>query len=241
MQRLGKLLTTSIGKKMIMALTGLALVGFLIVHLLGNLTLFVSDEAFADYAAVYEHNAGLVYLAEVGLIVVFLVHVGLALRTSQENREAKHSRYAIRASMGKKTTGSSSMLITGAIIGVFIIIHLLDFRLDSEKSADRLATMVRERLTEPVGITIYLVGVIAVGIHVSHAFKSAFQTLGLNHPKYNPLIHWTGLALSLVLGLGFAAFPVLIGAPAEAETAAVEAPALQPSSTDAALEGELAR
>ncbi len=240
MHRLGKLLNSSIGQKSIMALTGLALVGFLIAHLAGNLLIFVGDQTFNDYALALESNKALLYTAEVGLGAVFLVHIALALRISLQNREAKAQRYAIRASMGKKTPGSSSMLVTGAIIAVFLVIHLMDFRLSPDKDAGSLAEMVRARLTTPAGIAIYLVGIVAVGLHLSHAVRSALQTLGVNHPKYNPALRWAGLGLSLVLSLGFASFPVLLGPPAEAETAAGVPHSLEPRERPLfpALEGD---
>jgi len=217
-----QLLTTSIGKKAIMALTGLGLLVFLIVHLVGNLLLFVGDDAFNHYAQKYEDNAGIVYVIEAGLLLVFVVHIGLALRTAMENREARGKRYAIRRTTGRQTPGSASMIVTGVIIGVFLVIHLLDFRLHPDKSAEHMAQMVRDRLTQPVGIAIYLVGVLAVGLHLSHAIRSAFQTLGLSHPRYDPAIQMGGLGLSLVLCLGFAAFPVLLGPPADPEVGAVQ-------------------
>jgi len=195
-----------------MAITGLGLIGFLIGHLAGNLTLFADDsgEAFNDYAHMLESNPALPVI-ELGLFAFLIIHIAMALRVSKENRDARAKGYSLRASMGKRTLGSGSMLVTGLIIGVFLVIHMIDFRIPNwAGEVDDLAALVKERMASPVGAGIYFVGVVAVGIHVSHAFKSAFQTLGLTHSKYTPLIERVGLALAILLFIGFAAFPILL-------------------------------
>lgn len=210
---LGRFLSSSIGKKSLMALSGLSLVGFLVAHLLGNLSLFAGNEAFNEYAQKLEDLGPLLMVAEVGLLVLFIVHMGLALRTSKENREARDSRYQMRGTHGKSTFASRTMLITGLIIGVFLVIHIIDFRvakaLDS-KSVEDLAVGVRNRLGSPLGAFIYLVGITALGVHLRHAISSALQTLGVNHPKYNDLIRMVGIGLAAILALGFASFPIYL-------------------------------
>lgn len=231
LDRLRTFLSSSLGQKSLMALTGLALVGFLVAHLAGNLLIFAGDEKFNAYAVALESQGALLYVAEIGLTAVFVVHIALALRTSAQNREARKSRYAIRQTMGRATAGSRSMLVTGAIIGVFLVVHLLDFRLSPEKNAEQLAQMVRARLTEPTGITLYLIGVAAVGLHVSHAVQSALHTLGLHHSRYVALVRNTSIGLALVFFVGFAAFPVFLTAPepsTEAGLEQVESPTVEP-------------
>ena len=223
LNRLRTFLSSSIGQKSLMALTGLALVGFLVAHLAGNLLIFAGDDKFNAYAAALESQGALLYVAEAGLTVLFVVHLALALKTSAQNREARKSRYAIRQTMGRATAGSRSMLVTGSIIGVFLVIHLIDFRLSPEKNAEHLAEMVRARLTEPAGVAIYLVGVAAVGLHLSHAIQSSLQTLGLHHPRYVSLVRNTSIGLGLLFFAGFASFPVLLSAPEPATEAGIEA------------------
>jgi len=222
LNRLRTFLSSSIGQKSLMALTGIALVGFLVAHLAGNLLLFADDEKFNAYAVALESQGALLYVAEIGLAALFVVHIALALRTASRNREARQSRYAIRRTMGRATAGSRTMLVTGVIIGVFLVVHLLDFRLSPEKNAEHLAAMVRERLDEPSGIALYVVGVAAVGLHVSHAFRSALHTLGLHHPRYVTPIRNVSIALALVFFVGFASFPVLLSGPEPAEEAVLE-------------------
>lgn len=208
----GRFLSSSIGKKTLMALTGLGLIGFLVVHLAGNLTLYADDsgEAFNHYAEVLESNP-LLPFAEIGLLVLIVAHIGLGLLVSRENREARSDGYRIRSTKGRKTFASASMLATGLIIGLFIAVHVADFRvpkLFGDESVDDLAAAVKRRLGTPFGAGVYLLGVSALGIHLSHAFKSAFQTLGVNHPRYSPLIGKISLGLAVLLFLGFASFPI---------------------------------
>lgn len=193
-----------------MSITGLMLVGFLVAHLAGNLLIFkdADGSAFNAYAHVLETNP-LLPVAEGGLIVLFVVHLYLAFRVTMDNREARKNRYAVNASLGERSLASSSMFISGAIILAFVIVHLLDFRF-KERAADGLAAMLVRRLSEPVGAAVYLAGVLALGLHLSHAVRSALQTLGLNHPRFNGLIQKGAPLLAGLLFLGFACFPVLL-------------------------------
>ncbi len=209
-QRIGQFLGSTIGKKIAMSLSGLMLTGFLIAHLAGNLLFFKDGEhaAFDSYAHALEGNP-LLPLAEVGLLVLFLTHLFLAFLTTRANREARKTRYAVQTSRGERTIASSSMLITGLIVLAFVVVHLLDFRL-RERAVDGLAGMLARRLSEPVGAGIYFIGVAALGLHLSHALRSALQSIGANHPRFNAAIQRGGLLLAIVLFLGFAAFPVVL-------------------------------
>ena len=212
---LARFLSSSIGKKTLMALSGLALIGFLFVHLAGNLSLYADADgtAFNAYADKLESFGPLLNFTELVLLAVFVVHIGLALRVSRENREARRLPYRMRASMGAKTLPSSSMLITGLIVGVFLVVHVTDFRIPRLLGAERLddlSAAVKRRLSSPLGASIYVVGVAALGIHLAHAFQSAFQTLGIDHPRYQTLIRGAGLLIAIVLFAGFVSFPVLL-------------------------------
>jgi succinate dehydrogenase / fumarate reductase cytochrome b subunit len=208
----GKFLSTSVGKKTVMAVTGLSLVGFLVVHLIGNINLWAGgDEAFNEYAEHLESYGWLLNAAEIGLLALFVVHAGLALKLTAENRAARPVGYRRRQVMGGMTPGSSTMLVTGLILLLFVVIHVVDFRLPKlAGEIDDLAGAVRDRLSSPVGAGIYLVGVIALGVHLSHAIQSAFQTLGLHHPRWTPLVRIGGRALALLLAAGFATFPLFL-------------------------------
>jgi succinate dehydrogenase cytochrome b subunit len=201
---------SSIGKKVLMALSGLALIGFLIAHLAGNLTFYADSDgaAFDHYAETLESNP-LLPLAEFGLLVLFVAHIALGLRVTAQNRDARKSRYAIRTSHGARTPGSSTMILTGLVILVFLVVHLMHFRLQKDDGVS-MAGLVYEELSKPLGAGVYVVGMIALAMHVSHAFKSALQTLGLNHPKYTPVLDKVSLGLGVLLGLGFVSFPLYV-------------------------------
>lgn len=207
---LGRALSASIGKKAWMAISGLLLVGFLFTHLAGNLLLFIDQDgsAFNSYAQALSSNP-LLPAAELVLATLFIAHIALGLRVSSQNRDARKVRYRVAANHGGRTPGSATMLVTGILILVFLVIHLLDFRLDESTHAD-MAQSVRTRLGSSSGAWTYGIGVAALGLHLSHAFSSAFQTLGLNHPKYDRTIQLAGKGIGVILGLGFLAFPVII-------------------------------
>ena len=207
---LGRALSASIGKKAWMAISGLLLVGFLCAHLAGNLLLFIDQDgsAFNAYAAALSGNP-LLPAAELILATLFIAHIALGLRVSSQNREARKDRYRVAANHGGRTVGSATMLVTGVLILVFLVIHLLDFRLNESTHAD-MALSVRARLGSGSGAWTYGIGIAALGLHLSHAFSSAFQTLGLTHPKYDRAIQLTGKGIGVILGLGFLAFPVIL-------------------------------
>jgi succinate dehydrogenase / fumarate reductase cytochrome b subunit len=203
---------SSIGRKFVMAASGILLLGFLIVHLAGNLLIYSGEHgrAFDEYARRLEENPFLP-AAEIGLFVLFAVHIFMALRVTGENRAARRHGYAVRSSMGERTIASSSMIVTGIVVMIFLIVHLADFRIGKLSAANEtvgLAELVGRRLKEPLGAAVYLIGVAALGVHLRHAFRSSLQTLGVNHPRLNPLLVRIGWTLAIVLGLGFASFPI---------------------------------
>jgi succinate dehydrogenase / fumarate reductase cytochrome b subunit len=203
-------LTSSIGKKTLMALTGLALIGFVIVHAAGNMTLYADADgaAFDGYAATLEANP-LLPVAEVVLAVLFLAHIALGIAVTVENWRAREGRYRVRATHGGRTWGSGTMIYTGLIVLVFLVVHLIDFRLQKGEGVS-FAALVRTELEKPFKAGLYALGTVALGLHLTHAFRSAFQTLGLNHPKYNGLILGVSIGLGVVVGLAFLSFPVVI-------------------------------
>lgn len=204
-------LASSVGRKALLAVTGLALVGFLVEHLYGNLKLiplFVSADG-TDFEAYREHLHSwgwLLTVGEIGLFALFACHAFLALKLTLENREARRSRYVVRNDRGAKTFGSASMFYTGTLILGYLIWHLLDFRFNGEYHAAPAATVAAE-LSEPGHGVVYLIAALLVGLHLSHGFQSALQSLGASHPRWTPLVKRLGWGLSLALAAGFAAIP----------------------------------
>jgi len=204
-------LDSSIGKKVMVALAGLLLCGFLVMHLAGNLFLFAGDKAFNHYAEAIAHNP-LLPLAEGGLVALFLVHIALAVRARVANNAARPVGYAATADKGGRTPGSRTMAASGALVLFFLVVHLRNFRLGpvAQREAD-LYKMVLEVFANPLYAGLYVVSLIGLGLHLSHGFQSGFQTLGLSHPRYTPLIKKAGLAFAILVALGFMSMPVYFG------------------------------
>lgn len=220
-------LSTSVGRKVVMAITGLLLCGFLVAHLAGNLLLHVPDggKSYNEYAHALHKQAALLAIAEVGLFALFIAHIVIALQVSKENRVARKVGYAMRQSKqeGRKALDGwrpdTFMLLSGIVILGFLILHLSDFKFELrdkafyesvngqtfEPAAKANALLSSSNLITIVG---YTLGSLALIAHLAHGFQSAFQTLGINHPKYTPIIKTIGLLFAFVIGVGFATFPI---------------------------------
>ncbi|MFZ0612615.1 MAG: succinate dehydrogenase cytochrome b subunit [Desulfobacterales bacterium] len=200
---------SSIGKKWIMALTGLGFGVFLTTHLAGNLFIYGGRDAFNSYAE-HLHSLGpLVTLFELGLLTFAILHVGSGLILFYQNFAARPQRYAVNKSGGGRTIGSRTMAYTGILILVFVIFHLLNFTF-ADKTGTTIYEIVSRTFAKPVNVVLYVLAMAFAAIHVSHGFWSAFQTLGANHPKYMPFIRGAGIVFSLVVGLGFGLLPIYL-------------------------------
>lgn len=206
---------SSIGKKIVMAITGLALCGFLVVHLGGNLLLYVGADAYNNYAHALHAQKLLLPVAEIGLLILFVGHIWLAFSTKSENDAARPIGYAMKQT--KQAEGplaapaSSVMFITGIVVLLFLILHLWDFKFEHfSKNIGELSPYVKaqELLRNWLTFVVYILGSLFLGYHVLHGFQSAFQTLGINHPKYTPAIKFLSVVFGIVVALGFASFPL---------------------------------
>lgn len=202
--------TSSIGKKQIMALTGFGLIGFTASHLLGNLLIFLGADAFNKYAYALTSNP-LIYVAEAGLLGMFLLHIVLAVILKIENAAARPHRYYVKVKTGRgETLASSTMPYTGCILLVFVIVHLLNFKfgsnypttVDDVAMRDLYRTVV-EYFSNPLYVAWYVLAMAALGLHTSHGVQSMCQTWGFNHPKYTPIVQTVSLAYGLFVGAGF--------------------------------------
>jgi succinate dehydrogenase / fumarate reductase cytochrome b subunit len=203
-------LGTAVGKKLLMAVTGLAFCGFLAAHLGGNLMLYGGADAFNSYAE-HLHSLGpLLTVAELGLLALFVVHVLTGLVLFLENLKARPQRYAVDRSAGGRTLGSRTMPYTGVLILLFIIYHLMNFHF-VDKSNTTIFAIVSAAFANPLQMVLYIAAMVVVAVHVSHGFWSLFQTLGANHPKYMPAINVLSLLFALVVGVGFGFIPIYVG------------------------------
>jgi succinate dehydrogenase / fumarate reductase cytochrome b subunit len=204
---IGSLYRSSVGKKSIMAASGLLLSLFLLTHLLGNSASFFGREAYNAYAEKLHSLGALVYIFEAGLLVLFLIHILTGIILYLENLQARPSRYAVNTSEGGRSWGSRTMPYTGIIIFVFIIVHLLNFHF-TDRSVST-ADLVRELLSRPGLALFYIFSLLAVALHLSHGVWSLFQSIGMNHEKYNLLLHKGALVFSILVGIVFILIPVL--------------------------------
>ncbi|MBO9155142.1 succinate dehydrogenase cytochrome b subunit [Chitinophaga sp. GCM10012297] len=215
---------TSIGKKLLVGATGLFLCSFVIVHLAGNLALLKEDggEAFNTYAAFMGHN-GLIQFIAWGLKIVILIHAVIAIQLTFRNRTARPVKYAVRP--GNKTSSwfSRQMAIMGSVLFIFLVVHLAQFwwvmhygeigkvSYGAVTEVGNLYEVVWFAFKEPWIVILYVLGMVALAFHLIHGFKSACQTFGLNHPKYNGLISFIGVGFfGIIIPLGFAVIPVVI-------------------------------
>lgn len=209
MNWLTQTLWSSVGKKLLMAVTGLSFCGFLAGHLAGNLTIYGGRNAFNSYAE-HLHSLGpLLTLAEWGLLVFAIVHVCTGLILFFQNFKARTSRYVVNKKAGGRTIGSATMPYTGILLLAFVIFHLINFHF-VDKTNTTIYQIVTEAFKNPIYVIIYVLAMIVAALHVSHGFWSAFQTIGFNHEKYMPFIMALSIVFSLAVGFGFGIIPLYL-------------------------------
>ncbi len=202
---------SSIGRKHLVAITGLALCGFLVGHLSGNFLLLVGPDAFNLYAhKLFSLGAGL-YVIEAGLTLVFLLHLYLAVKLNLENAAAR-GKYQHKKWTGRGTNFmSATMPYTGLVLLVFIILHLMNLKfgsyyeveVDGIKMRDIYRTTM-EYFQNPINVIWYVIAMTAAAMHTAHGFGSAFQSLGWNHPKYYRTIKNVSRLYGVAICGGFA-------------------------------------
>lgn len=208
--------SSSISKKVVMALTGLALFGFLISHLAGNFLMFAGPKVYNQYSHTLISNP-LIYGAEAFLLLVFVYHMVTALMVSYGNLKARPIGYKTQKSLGKSTLSSSTMAITGGIILIFLIVHLYSFKFGTDvapPSADGvrdLYALVVSRFGNPLYSGFYILCMASLGFHLSHALQSSFRTLGVSHPKYLSAIEFCSVSLGITFAILFSVFPIYFG------------------------------
>lgn len=210
----GKFLQSSLGKKLLMGLTGLFLISFLIVHVSINACIYFNDggETFNAAAHFMAHNP-VIRILEIGLFVGLLAHIFQALILTLQNNKARPVKYAVPAGNVSSKWYSRSMGILGSLLLLFLVVHLANFWVPTKQAVfsgtehDTFAGL-REVFSKWYLVLIYLVGVASLCYHLLHGFQSAFQSLGLNHKKYTPMIKSLGFWFSIVISLLFASMPI---------------------------------
>ena len=211
-----KFINSSIGKKILMALTGILLCGFLITHLIGNLILFLGEEAFNNYVKQLKGFGILLKIAEIGLITIFSVHIVNGIKLSIENKTSKDIDNEINDASANSTVFSRTMPYTGGIIFIFLILHLYHFWfrfnvVETGMSYYQIVLSSEYGFGNPFLSIFYIICMGLLAFHLRHGFESAFRSLGFNNQKYNPIIAMVGLLFWLIIPLGFASIPFYFG------------------------------
>lgn len=211
--------STSVGQKILMAISGLSLCGFLVAHLGGNLKLYAGEQAFNDYAHALHSLGPILAAAEIGLFATFALHIGLAASTAAMNKAARKNTYFMKETkqgISILPQGASSwMMVTGLIVLFFLVCHIVDMKLKMGPGVDYTPALNAEKvpvnefqavkavLSTPSRAFIYVVGLVALGIHLSHGIRSSLQTLGVNHKRWNIILQAVAITAAWSLAAGF--------------------------------------
>lgn len=210
-----KTLSSSLGRKLIMAVTGLSLIIFLIVHCGINSLIFFNDggETF-NSAAEFMGTNWLIRTTEVGLMLGFIIHIVDGLMLWNSNKAKRPIKYAIVKGEANSTWYSRSMGLLGTLVLIFLIIHLRHFWVVSRftdeitSGKETLFGEMREVFQNPFVVIVYVLGCISLSYHLMHGFQSSFQTMGWNHPKYTPFVKSLGKWFSIIVPIVFASMPI---------------------------------
>jgi succinate dehydrogenase / fumarate reductase cytochrome b subunit len=211
-------LHSSIGKKVIMGLTGLFLISFLVVHCFLNSFIFFNDGGLMfNTGAHFMATNWLIRAMELVLFLGLILHIVQALMLTLENKKARPISYANFNGAANSSWYSRSMGLLGTLLLIFLIIHLAHFWVKSRFTGlpgedanghENLYAVMQETFAYSWVVIVYSLSMISLAYHLLHGFQSAFQTLGLNHKKYTPLIKNIGAGFSIIIPLIFAAMPI---------------------------------
>ena len=209
-----RVFSSSIGSKLLIALTGLGLFIFLVGHLTGNLLFIVGPQAFNEYGHAVVNNP-LIYAIEAGLAAVFLLHIYKTVRLYTGAKAARPVSYAKKDWAGgpsRKSWSSTTMIFTGIITFAFVILHLRAFKFGAWYQAEGgirdLYRLQQEIFSSPAYVAFYMLSMVVIGFHLWHGVASAAQSLGIDHPRYTPKILWVGRALAVLIAGGFFILPL---------------------------------
>jgi succinate dehydrogenase / fumarate reductase, cytochrome b subunit len=220
MASFGNAFSSSIGKKLIMGITGLFLISFLVVHCFINSLIIVNDGGLTfNMGAHFMGTNWIIRAMEVVLFAGLLAHIVQGFRLVFQNRAARPERYAVNNGAANSKWYSRSMGLLGTLLLIFLIVHISKFwvmsrftgipTVDANGNHDLFAVMV-ETFKNPWLVLLYVVAMVSLAYHLLHGFSSAFQTLGWNHKKYTPLIKGFGFWFSIIIPLLFALMPIVM-------------------------------
>lgn len=219
----GNRFSTTVAKELAVGVTGVLLVGFIIMHLMGNLLILIGPGAFNHYAEQLHNLGELVWLARLGLIVAFVTHISMAISLARANAAARGAqRYEVEKSVGRKTAATRLMTISGVAILCFVLFHVYDFTITGDRTGDRsfvegmgeesmgLYGVVFNSFANPVRSLFYIIAVCAVGMHLSHAIASVAVTLGFLADKSTDRVELAAKVIGFIVAAGFTSIPLFV-------------------------------
>jgi succinate dehydrogenase / fumarate reductase, cytochrome b subunit len=216
--KLTRVFFSSVGTKLLIGLTGLALFLYMLLHLAGNAIVFFGPEMFNAYSDQLISNP-LIVPIEIGLLLVFLLHIYKTVTMYLRNQAARPVSYEKQERAGhtsRKGLASSSMIASGLILLLFVVVHVKQFKFGTfylTQGSDSVRDLYRteiEVFRQPGWVLLYVLGTLTVGLHLRHGIASAFQSLGLDHPRYTRRLTRLALALAILIGGGLAIIPVWV-------------------------------
>lgn len=204
--------SSSVGTKLLIGLTGLGLFLYLILHLAGNALIFAGPEIFNEYSHILISNPLLIPI-EIGLLAIFVLHIYKTATMYLQNQKARPAGYSKKEWAGhtsRKSIASSTMIVTGLVILLFVFVHVKQFRFGSYYQTvanadvrDLYRTEI-EVFQQPLWVAFYVLSTVLVGFHLRHGVASAFQSLGLDHPLYTRRLTIWGIGFAVLIGGGLA-------------------------------------
>lgn len=218
---LATLFTSSVGSKVLVAFTGLNLVAFTVIHMIGNLKVFQGPDSINAYAYFLKHSLGaLIWIARGGLLALFVLHIVFALRLQSRSGAARPIPYEYPGSV-QATAASRTMMWSGIVVGLFLLFHLAHFTfawvsevelpsgetvnyldLKDEQGRHDVYSMVVAGFSEPWLVVLYVIAQLVLFVHLLHGIQSSFQTLGLKNRRFAPLIKALGIGVALTILVG---------------------------------------
>jgi len=215
-QHLSRFFSSSVGTKLLIGITGLLLVAYMVLHLVGNVLIFLGRDIFNEYSHFLISNP-LIIPIEIALLLVFVLHIVKAIMMWRANKAARPVGYEKKERAGRtsrKGLASSTMIASGLLLLLFVIVHVKQFKfgtfylaLGSDSVRDLYRTEI-EVFRNPLWVAFYVIGTLLVALHMSHGVSSAFQSLGFDHPRYTRRIVAVGVLLALLIGGGLAIIPI---------------------------------
>ncbi len=206
-----RVFATSVGSKLLIGVTGLALFLFLISHIAGNALILLGRDTFNTYSHTLTSNP-LVPVIEVLLVLIFLMHIYKTVTMYLGNQQARPVAYQLKKSQGgpsRKSLSSSTMIFTGLWLLIFVVLHVKGFKygayypVEGVEGVRDLYRLVAENFASPLMVAFYVVSMLIVGSHLWHGASSSLQSLGLDHPRWTPRILALGKVFAVVIGGGF--------------------------------------